>query len=284
MDLTDQLELKIKDGFLTTRQRIIFEGAVYHVTQHAPGREPLFLEEGDYLYFLKEIKSIAKSFSLTIHSFVLMPNHLHLLFGIQNKNLSQAMKCLFGGYAEYFNKKYERRGHVFCGRFRASVCYDDLYFLSISVYIHLNPVRAGLCRVFSEYRWSSIGVYIEDKRSFVNSEKILLSLHEDLSEARTIYKTILRSIQDKGEVTSAKDRKSMKESIQTCFRIAKRLMNKEDDGGFIECIEKSRNTRNPKTIEARKYALEQLIANGWTMEDIIKTFSMSRSTVYRLLK
>ncbi len=143
MDILERLNEGEIRRQLTVRQRIIFEGAIYHITQRAPGTERIFLEESDYLYFLKILKDITQEFHVKLFSFALLTNHLHLLLQITQKNLSSAMKNLFERYAMYFNEKYQRKGHVFCGRFRASLCNDDAYFLAISVYIHLNPCRAG---------------------------------------------------------------------------------------------------------------------------------------------
>ena len=125
MDVAEKIQEGQLTGYLTVRHRLVFPGGTYHITQRAPGRELLFLEDGDRLYFLKLLKEASKKFCLAIYCFALMPNHVHLLLRIEDANLSSAMKNLFERYADYFNRKYERKGHVFCGRFRASVCSDD---------------------------------------------------------------------------------------------------------------------------------------------------------------
>ena len=73
-----------------------------------------------------------------------MPNHVHFLLRQNEANLHEAMRDLFSRYARRHNKKYERKGHLFGGRYRQAVCLDESYFLAVSLYIHLNPVRAGL--------------------------------------------------------------------------------------------------------------------------------------------
>ena len=71
----------------------------------------------------------------------------------------EAMRNLFSLYARVFNKKYKRRGHLFGGPYRQAVCLDDSYLLSVSLYIHANPVRAGIVGAPQDYRWSSIRLY-----------------------------------------------------------------------------------------------------------------------------
>ena len=82
------------------------------VTQRAAGKEPLFLENSDYLFMLGLLKEIADKYSLRIYAFCLMPNHAHLLFSPQEDNLYDAMRDLFSIYAKKFNWKYERKGHL----------------------------------------------------------------------------------------------------------------------------------------------------------------------------
>ena len=151
---------------MSTRKIIVEEG-VYHITQRAPGKELLFLEESDNLRFLKLLKEISIKFSLDIFCFALLSNHLHILLRIENKNLDKAMKKLFQSYAQYFNAKYYRKGHVFCGVYRASLCDNDSYLLTASLYIHLNPYKAGLTKDIFKYVFDSTTFNINVKIQIV---------------------------------------------------------------------------------------------------------------------
>ena len=82
------------------------------VTQRAAGKEPLFLEDNDYLFMLAHLSEISQSFSLMMYAFCFMPNHVHLMFSPIEKNLYDAMRDLFSRYAMKFNQKYERKGHL----------------------------------------------------------------------------------------------------------------------------------------------------------------------------
>ncbi len=140
---TEETDVK---RFFRARQKLIEPGFVSHITQRAAGKEALFIEDEDYLSFLSLLKKVVSRFSIACYAFCLMPNHVHLMFCPRENNLDKAMRYLFSGYATGFNRKYQRRGHLFGGPYRQAVCLDETYLLSASVYIHLNPVRAEISR------------------------------------------------------------------------------------------------------------------------------------------
>ncbi|MBN2482606.1 MAG: transposase [Candidatus Omnitrophica bacterium] len=287
MDIIENINQKRIKGYLTTKQRIIFEGGIYHVTQRAPGREILFVEDRDYLYLLKLLKEIVEKFDLELYAFALLPNHLHLLLSIQQGNLSQAMKKLFERYAEYFNKKYERKGHVFCGRYRASLCNDDSYFLAISSYIHLNPYKAGLCANFKDYRWSSLRLYEDiSKESFINHQKILFLVDSDIEKAREKYLEILSEsikIQGTNLLNVASLKMAIKESVHI---VEQKLWKRKDSKALENLIENFRGKKrlvNLQERQTRKYLVEQLLANGYSLNEISRKLSLSRMSLHRII-
>jgi len=287
MDILDKIgEGKIK-GYLTINKRIIFEGAIYHITQRAPGKEILFVEEADYLYFLKILKETIKKFNLDLFCFSLLPNHLHLCLRIKEANLSEAMKNLFERYADYFNIKYKRKGHVFCGRFRASLCNDENYLLAISVYIHLNPYKAGLCRVPEDYRWGSLKLYTGAfKKTFVNFEEILSFLDPQLDKAKEKYSEILEE-SAKIKVDKLLDNSSVKKFIREVVRIEKKITGKREgeEEDLDKLIEDFKLMKKKKNLDrrARKYLVEQLLANGYAVKEILGLLSIGRTTFYQIM-
>jgi len=161
--------------FFRARMKLNYPGILSHVTQRAAGADLLFHEDDDYLEFLRRMKEVSKDFKLEILSFACMPNHVHIQVHQTEANLPEAMKELFGRFARRQNTKYQRKGHLFGGPFRQAVCFDDIYALMVSLYIHLNPVRAGLTDDPRKYRWSSCSLYCRDDQphSFLYPEKIL---------------------------------------------------------------------------------------------------------------
>jgi len=103
-------------------------------------------------------------FQLEMHAYVLMSNHDHLLLHTQDAILSRAIQWMGVNYFVWFNRRHERSGHLFQGRFKSFPLQDDRYFLAMCFYIHGNPLRAGIVKKLSDYRWSSYPAYA-DKRS-----------------------------------------------------------------------------------------------------------------------
>ena len=194
MDTMDLIrEGKIQRYFRATR-KLNVPTLVSHITQRAAGKEPLFLEDSDYLTMLWLMKEIAENYSLQMFAFCLMPNHAHLLFSPKEANLYDAMRDLFSRYAMRFNRKYERKGHLFGAPYRQAVCLDDSYLLAASLYIHQNPVKAGLATDPLNYRWSSCRLYCDGSapKSFVDPDFILELLPKGEVSIKERYRHLLK--------------------------------------------------------------------------------------------
>lgn len=124
--------------------RIEFPGGLYHVTARGNGRQSIFDDDTDCARFLKVLTSVVSRYNVICHAYCLMGNHYHLLLETPEGNLSRAMRQLNGVYSQAFNRRHQRPGHVFQGRFHAQVVDKDDYLRTVCRYIVLNPVRAGL--------------------------------------------------------------------------------------------------------------------------------------------
>ena len=143
--------------------RLEFPGAVYHIYSRGNERKDVFRSSDDYELFLGILAEAALTFDVLIHAYCLMPNHFHLLLETKDSNLSQVMKRLLGLYTVRFNRKHKRLGHLFQGRYKALIVDKDAYFLELSRYIHLNPVKAKLVKGPEDYQWSSMRYYLKQK-------------------------------------------------------------------------------------------------------------------------
>ena len=142
------------------KARIEYAGALYHVMDRGDRLEPIFLDDGDRLIFLKTLGEACERTGWRVHAYVLMGNHYHLLLETPEANLSLGMQWLQSTYTIRHNVKHRLRGHLFQGRFKAVLVdgSDGVYFRTVADYIHLNPVRAGLEEVkelLLAYAWSS---------------------------------------------------------------------------------------------------------------------------------
>jgi putative transposase len=135
--------------------RIQFAGGIYHVTARGNGRQTLFVDDVDHEHFLAVLADVAAHYHLLCHAYCLMANHYHLLIETPDANLSRAMRQLNGLFAQYFNRRHERPGHVLQGRFHAQVVDRESYLREACRYIVLNPLRAGLVAHPRDWPWSS---------------------------------------------------------------------------------------------------------------------------------
>ena len=303
----DALELirqgKIKRYFRATR-KLNVAGIVCHVTQRAAGKEPLFLEDSDYLFMLGLLKEIANNYSLNMYAFCFMPNHAHLLFSPREDNLYDAMRDLFSRYAMKFNRKYERKGHLFGGPYRQAVCLDDSYLLAASLYIHMNPVKAALVPDPLSYRWSSCRLYYEDNapKSFVDPDFILRLLSEEGIENKKKYRLLLKQSSEletvhvlEQEDAIERFRSKLSSIFPSLFKMVDKkrqiakflgidLVGMEELEKQIETIGKENSSSKPESRKAKKYLIEQLISRGYTRVEIAERLGVSRKTIYNILK
>ena len=141
---------------MARQSRLILPNQPHHVIQRGNDRQLIFREPEDYQRFLGWLKEASRFYSVAIHAYVLMPDHLHLLATPFDANgLALMMQKIGRLYVPWFNNKYQRYGSLFQGRFRTSLVDTDAYLLACSRYIELNPVRANLVANPVDYPWSS---------------------------------------------------------------------------------------------------------------------------------
>jgi REP element-mobilizing transposase RayT len=99
------------------RKERITEPGCYHIINRGVERRNIFLEPNDYVFFMSLLHKLIKDFNITIHTYCLMTNHYHILLETKEPNISKAIQYLNNKYAKYFNKKYNRVGHLWQGRF-----------------------------------------------------------------------------------------------------------------------------------------------------------------------
>jgi REP element-mobilizing transposase RayT len=128
---------------------------VYHVTSRGHERGPIFRDATDRRQFLNLLASVVLDQAWLLHSYCLMGNHYHLLLETARATLSRGMHSLNARYSQHFNRRHERAGHVFEGRFKAIIVQKQAHLLELHRYIVLNPVRAGLIRRPQDWPWSN---------------------------------------------------------------------------------------------------------------------------------
>jgi REP element-mobilizing transposase RayT len=174
--------------------RIVYPGALYHVTARGNERRKIFLSQQDYRKFLSYLTEALHKYGVMLHAFTLMGNHYHLLVETPNANLSSFMHAVASAYTTYFNSKRKRAGHLFQGRYKAILVEKEPYLLELSRYIHLNPVRADIVKAPEDYACSSYRAYIFPKEETIVSRALIWGmLSENRKEAPQRYKAFVES-------------------------------------------------------------------------------------------
>lgn len=132
--------------------RIQFPGAFYHVTCRGNERKEIYRTDGDRSTFFSMLSRSREIYGVTLAAYACMPNHFHLLVGTPRANLSEFMRHFNICYTGAFNRKYDRVGHLYQGRYKAFLIDTDNYLLEVSRYIHLNPVKTDSAENI-EGRW-----------------------------------------------------------------------------------------------------------------------------------
>jgi putative transposase len=127
---------------------------VFHVTTRGVNGEDIVVDDEDRKRFTRLLRAVVQRYGWRMYAYCLMTNHYHLLIDTSRQLLSDGLCRLNGVYAQGFNKRHARRGHLFGGRFSAFIVEREEHFEAASRYIILNPVRAGLCDTASEWPWS----------------------------------------------------------------------------------------------------------------------------------
>ncbi|MFD2367641.1 transposase [Pseudoduganella sp. GCM10020061] len=145
---------------MARKPRIQYEGALYHVCSRGDRQEPIFEEDDDRYVFLELLGKAAAKYDLLFLAYCLMGNHYHLILQTRLANLSAAMQFINGVYTQRYNKRHSTCGHVFQGRFFASLVQVQPYMTEVCRYVELNPVRARLVQDPHEWKWSSYRAHI----------------------------------------------------------------------------------------------------------------------------
>jgi len=140
---------------MTRPLRIEYAGAVYHITSRGNEKKAIFKDDQDNINFLNTLQHVNKRYHWICHAYCLMDNHYHLLIETPDGNLSLGMRQLNGVYTQLFNKRHQRAGHLFQGRYKSILIQKDSYLLAVCRYVVLNPVRAGMVARPEAWRWSS---------------------------------------------------------------------------------------------------------------------------------
>ena len=137
--------------------RLDVPGALHHIMVRGIDKSNIFRDIQDKTRFLERLGQNVQDAQCAVYAWVLMDNHVHILFRSGQDGISAVMRKLLTWYAQYFNRRHGRKGHLFENRYKSILCDEDNYLLALVRYIHLNPVRAKIMQTMPEmgkYPWS----------------------------------------------------------------------------------------------------------------------------------
>lgn len=270
--------------------RIEFPGALYHVTSRGDRREDIFHDDSDRHQWLKIFGSVCERFNWSCHSYCLMDNHYHILVETIEGNLSKGMRQLNGVYTQQFNRRHERVGHVYQGRYKAILVDKDSYWLELSRYVVLNPVRAGLVKSAGAWPWSSYRAMVGRQQPpfWLETDALLSQFGKQRKRAIERYMDFVRA--GIGLPSLWKDLKS--QIYLGDERFVKVMQKKIDTNGDLNEIPSAQRRPKAKPLayyekayKDKKQAMAAAyLSGGYTMKAIAEAFNVHYATVSRAVK
>lgn len=182
--------------------RLDAPGTLHHVMIRGIEGKSIFRDNRDRKEFVTRLGNLRKETGTRVLAWSLLKNHCHLLLFSGPSGLALFMRRLLTGYAQGFNRRHRRRGHLFQNRYKSIVCEEDPYLLEVVRYIHLNPLRASLVKNLGEldlYPWSGHRVLMgREKNDWQEREYVLRQFHIREKAAIRIYRQFMEEGKDRG--------------------------------------------------------------------------------------
>jgi REP element-mobilizing transposase RayT len=242
--------------------RIEFEGALYHLTARGNERQKLFWDDKDCAKFVELLVSSLTRYDVSLHAYVLMGNHYHLIAETRRANLGRWMHWLSTAYTVYFNWRHKRAGHLFQGRYKSVVVEAKGYLLTLSRYVHLNPVRGAVIgkgspverrKRLREWGWSSYPSYagLGKSEPWLEQKRILGELGRDagkrarLQYRRFVEEGLLREIENPLEATQWQSALGREAFVQ---RLKDRLEERAKEEKEVPALRQARTRKTATPI------------------------------------
>ena len=239
---------------------------LYHVIFRGINHLNIFEETEDYKKMLEIFSKLKEKENIEIYAYCLMTNHVHIF--IKEKevgDIKKVMHKLLTTYVVWFNRKYQRSGSLIGNRYKSEPIEDEKYYFALVRYIHQNPVRAGICKTSSEYKWSSYSDYLTGRKTLTDTGLTLDMLSPKKKEAIKCFEE-LHSVEDMIDFNITNTKKLT--TAQIVRKIEKII------GTTPESIAQM-------TRAERNQALIKLRAAGLTIGQLERATGISRSIITR---
>lgn len=228
------------ESSMARKPRIHFPGALFHVMLRGNDGRAIFVDDADRVHLGRVVGDGVRRYGHRIYAYCWMANHVHLALQCGAVPMSRIVHNLSFRYAAHFNRRHERCGHLFQSRYKAILVDADAYLLELIRYIHLNPVRAGLCNTADDYAWSGHHSYVgNDIGSWVSTSWVLSQFGADADVARMRYVSFIA--QGIGEGRRDDFHKSLPED---------KLLVDDDFAGQVLCDSTAPSVMRPMSLAA----------------------------------
>ena len=177
------------------KPRLDVPGALHHIMIRGNNKANIFSDDQDRSKFLQRLGENVVEAQCSVYAWVLMSNHVHILFKSGRKGISTVMRKLLTWYAVYFNRRHKRTGHLFENRYKSILCDEDNYLLALIRYIHLNPVRAGMVKTMEAldgYLWSGHSAVMgKNECPWMDADYVLLQFNDTKRKSRNAYRRFI---------------------------------------------------------------------------------------------
>ena len=284
------------------KPRVHVHGGIYHVMLRGNNGQIIFQQAQDHNKFYEIIKNVLAKCDAKIRAYCLMQNHVHLVVEVGTDSISNIIQHLAGRYAVYFNKKYQRKGHLFQGRFKSILVHADKYFLILIRYIHQNPLRANLISSLMQPWPSSFHDYLGLKDvSWLTQELVLSYFNKKNEKPTTQFHEFMSIRQNKDEYLNLCDSNNLPEhqSTNDFFKLIHISENKYritpictisdiiqfcEDEMQIPRGEIMKRSEKHKIVQARKAAISLAFATKIaTLKELSSLFKKNYSYLSRLM-
>jgi REP element-mobilizing transposase RayT/DNA-binding MarR family transcriptional regulator len=240
----------------------------HHVLNRGVAQTDVFLEAVDYETFLNIVCKACRAYKGIIHDYCLMPNHYHLLLETELDNLSLLMKQIDSNYAIYFNRKNERKGHLWQGRFTSRYITTEKYLYTLIHYIEYNPVEANLSEKVGAYPYTLYGSLLRGLKPVSCAFGSILLKHANHEGLQDLL----------GSMLSEKERLILKE-IQEM-----KVIKVKDERRQAYKKKLSEHFSSVTNKPERNAAIMMALEDGYTQAEIAKYLGLSRSAISKIVK
>ena len=253
---------------MPTKPRIDFAG-YHHIINRGVNRCNIFNHNNDKNMLLQIINKIALRDNVILHTYVLMDNHYHLLIETKKENLSSFMRVINANYAQYFNKKYKRSGHLWQDRYKSKFIISEEYLYTLIKYIEQNPLESKIVKNIGDYQFTLF-------HNIINNKEIMSCCKESILLKDFKFKEMIDFLEiqlNENDIKFLEEKHNQNMMIKNKQLIVSKIKTLKEY--FFNQLT-SINKRNLKIIEAYNH--------GYSQAELGRFLNLSKSSISKIIK